>query len=179
MPATAPYVDLPLVNGQTIQASTNSVAYIRQDPADTGRCFFGTYSQESDEPWHVALSADAMSAALVAASGGGGSGNVPGGIIAAVGISGAGVVLGGYLAPGVSVAAAPYVPGSGLYSFAIAGTPPGTFYNVQVTGIQVPALQATWQADQPGPGQVQVSGDSIPGGAWGDWAFYLLIIRMN
>jgi hypothetical protein len=182
MPATAPYVDLPLVNGQIVQASANSVAYVRQDPADVGRSFFGTYSQETSEPWHVALSADAVTAALVAASGGGGGGgggNQPGGIIAAVGIAGNGTVLGGYFAPGVGLVGVPYTPGSGIYDFAVTGTPPGTFYNVQVTGTQAPALQALWQADQPGPSQIRVAGASVPAGAWGDWAFYLLIVRMN
>jgi hypothetical protein len=71
MPATPPFVNVPLTNGQTIAAQLGAVAYVRQDPSNANRCYFGTYSQEPTEPWHVALSADAFTALVAGASGSG------------------------------------------------------------------------------------------------------------
>jgi hypothetical protein len=176
MPVNPPFFEVATVGGQSVILSQGAIGYIRTDPAaPTARCFVGTFAMDAGEPWHIDAPADALANALSAA-GGFQPGNQPGQVLFAGVVLGNGTIAGGYQAPGVSFTAGPYLPASGHYSFSLNGLGPISMC-ITATPTQGPALQETLSAVQVNPTQLEVWGDSIPAGAWGDWAFYLLVVR--
>jgi hypothetical protein len=175
MAVNPPYFEVALVGGGSVILSAGSTAYIRPDPKSATACFVSTFAQDTAEPWHCAAPADALANALSAASGQS-PGNQNGSVLFAGVVLGNGTIAGGYQAPGLSLTAGPYVPGSGVYSFSANGLGPLSLV-ITPTQLQGPALQLVLGANQINPQQFEVHGDSIPSGAWGDWAFYLLVVR--
>jgi hypothetical protein len=177
MAVNPPFFEVATVGGQSVVLTAGCVGYIRTDPAaPTTRCFVGTFAMDAGEPWHVDAPADALANALSAAAGNQ-PGTGPGSVLFAGAILGNGTIAGGYTAPGVSVVPAPYVPGSGVYDFAVNGLGPVGMV-LSVTQIQTPPQQAVLGAAQNGPQSFRVEGESVPAGAWGDWAFYVVAVRI-
>jgi hypothetical protein len=72
----------------------------------------------------------------------------------------------------------PYVPGSGVYEFGFDALPPGWGTLGVVTQFQNPPLQVvTSYLPNAGMGGT-VYGDTIPGGAWGDYAFQFVVFPL-
>jgi hypothetical protein len=72
----------------------------------------------------------------------------------------------------------PYVPGSGVYEFSFNALPPGWGTVGVVTQFQNPPLQVVTSYLQNGNVGGTVYGDTIPTGAWGDYAFQFVVFPM-